>query len=93
MHIPNIAHLVQHLEDSINHQFIPALTGRDNISEVQRDLFALPTRLGGLGIAKPTRAADVAFAASEKVNTPIVACVTKRLLSMYCLVKLCVNRI
>ena len=78
MHIPNIAHLVQHLEDSINHQFIPALTGRDNISEVQRDLFALPTRLGGLGIAKPTRAADVAFAASEKVNEYSYRCMCNK---------------
>ena len=73
--IPNIAHLVQPLEDSINFHLILALTGRDHTSETERDLFALPTCLGGLVIAKPTCAAHCAFAASEKVTAPIVACI------------------
>ena len=45
--VPDISNLLQPLEDTINLQFISALTGRVNISEQERMLFVLPTRLGG----------------------------------------------
>ena len=52
---PDIApHLVP-LEDFLRTTFIPALTGRAPPDDTVRDLFALPTRLGGLAIVNPTK--------------------------------------
>src|SRR6056300_1901508 len=48
--------LQQPLEDAIRKSFIPALLGESigyAISDIQRDLFALPARLGGLAIDNP----------------------------------------
>ena len=51
---PDIApHLVP-LEDFLRTTFIPALTGRAPPDDTVRDLFALPTRLGGLAIVQVT---------------------------------------
>ena len=47
--IPNIADLLQPLEDAIQHKLIPALTGRPPCSMEERDILALPVRLGGMG--------------------------------------------
>ena len=52
--IPNIGDHLQHLEDIIRTQLIPALMGRAAPSESERMLLALPARLGGLGIINPT---------------------------------------
>ena len=51
---PDIAHLLQSLENVIQKSFLPALTGRNAPSTEERDLLALPARLGGLGIINPT---------------------------------------
>ena len=45
--IPEIQDLLQPLETAIHQHFIPALTGRDACSALERDLLALPTKLGG----------------------------------------------
>ena len=46
--------LLQPLEDIIRSRLIPAWTGRASPNELERELFALPARLGGLGIINPT---------------------------------------
>ena len=45
------------------------------ISDLERALFALPVRLGGLGICNPQALADSEFAASVKVTRPLVECI------------------
>ena len=44
--IPDIAELLQPLEDTIHQHLIPALTGRPPCSRIERDLLALPVRQG-----------------------------------------------
>lgn len=46
------------LGDIILLKFIPALTGKDGISAVERNVFALPVRLGGLSIVNPVQQAS-----------------------------------
>ena len=41
------------LEDTIRLTFIPAISGRSALSDKERDLLSLPTRLGGLGTTDP----------------------------------------
>ena len=47
--IPQISTLLGPLEDAISVKFLPALTGK-SFSDIERSIFSLPTRLGGLGI-------------------------------------------
>ena len=64
--IPNIDHLFQPLEDAIREKLIPSLIGRE-VSDTERRILALPVRLGGMGIRKPTDA-SIEFSASKKIT-------------------------
>ena len=70
--IPNIADLLQPLEQAIRCNFIPAITGRVEVSDAERDLLALPTRLGGLGLINPAEVSHHEFKSSENVTAPLV---------------------
>ena len=52
--------------------FVPSLTGR-NCSEAERDLVALPVRMGGLGLINPTESANAEYSASIRVSAPLVS--------------------
>ena len=47
--LPDIENLLQPLERAISDVLIPTLIGQ-NCSEAERDLVALPVRMGGLGL-------------------------------------------
>ena len=71
--IPNIQELLLPLENAIHQHFIPALTKRHVSSKIECELFALPGRLGGMGINNPTKESMYAFKASEHITAPLVA--------------------
>ena len=68
--IPNIQDLLLPLENAIYQHFIPALMKHHVSSKIERELLALPVRLGGMGINNPTKESTHAFEASERI-TPI----------------------
>ena len=72
--IPDISDLLQPLEEAIQQHLIPALTGRPPCSREERDLLALPVRLGGMGIINPVSSSCV-FVASVRLTSPLVAIV------------------
>ena len=59
--------MFQPLEEVICEELIPAIVGR-KISNLERKVFALPVRFGGLGIQDPSETADREYAASCKVT-------------------------
>ena len=61
--IPGISDLFQPLEQAIRDKLMPAIIGRA-ISDIERKIFSLPVRLGGLGIQDPTVTADLEYRAS-----------------------------
>ena len=73
--VPGIADLLQPVEDAIRHHLLPALTGRCSFSDDERALFALPARLGGLGIGNSVTDADHAYESPLKVSGPLCALV------------------
>ena len=75
--IPVISSLLGPLEDIISLQLLPALTGR-SISDVERDLFSLPVRLGGLGICDPKSHSDAEFDSSVKITSALVALIVQQ---------------
>ena len=65
--IPDISAYIKELEFEIQHTLIPAMTGQD-ISNEKRDIFALPVRLGGMGIPKSDEMSDLEYRASVKIT-------------------------
>ncbi len=68
---PNKDHLLQPLEDIIRSQLIPAWTGRAPPNDVERELFGLPARLGGLGIVNPASRSSKESQASISISAPL----------------------
>ena len=69
---PNICHLLQPLKDVIRVKLTSGLTGRSAPSDLERRLFSLPVRLGGLHLIPPT-ALHCEFSASQKLTAPLTA--------------------
>ena len=76
--IPDIEAEFQPLEDAIRHQFLPAITGRQALSNAERELMALSVCLGGLGIPIPTRSAPSQFRSSLRISDPLVSLITEQ---------------
>ena len=74
--IPDIGALFQPLEDEIRQFFLPAITGRQALSDTEREFVALPARLGGLG--GPTKPASSQFRSSTKIFEPLAALILKQ---------------
>ena len=68
---PFSEHLLQPLEDVIHSNLIPAWTGRVPPNDLERELFALPARLGGLGIVNPASSSSREFDASVSISAPL----------------------
>ena len=77
----NCSHLLQPLEDSIHQKLIPALSGRLPCSNVERDLLALPTKLGGMSLSNPTVTEESEFDASKEVTAPLVELIANQNMS------------
>ena len=56
--VPNIGHLLKPLDDALQTNVIPGLTEKPPPNDLERALFALPARMGGLGITIPSKQAD-----------------------------------
>ena len=69
---PTIGHLLQPLDESIQTNLIPALTGRPPPNTLETTLHALPARLGGLGISIPSKKADSEFCSSLTICAPLI---------------------
>ena len=66
------------IEDLIRHKFIPTLIGRNAVSDIERQLLALPPKHGGLGITDFTQVASEYYQASSEICGPIVNCIVNQ---------------
>ena len=69
--LPDIQDLLEPLESAISRVPIPAITHRQ-CGQLDRDILALPVRLGGLGVANPSSDANLDYTSSVKVTAPLV---------------------
>ena len=66
------------LESVIAEKFLPAVFGCE-ISSIERDLFSLPARMGGLGVNNPTETSMLPYSISREATKVITeAIVSKR---------------
>ena len=70
--IPNIQNLLQPLEHTIRHEFIPAVTGGHLCSDNERELLSLPTRFGGLNISIFPEESQFEYDYSKSVTKTLV---------------------
>ena len=75
--LPDIEDLLEPLERAISGLLIPSLT-EHTCSRVERDLMALPVRLGGLGLTNPCKSTDLVYSSSIRVSAPLVEEIMKQ---------------
>ena len=63
-----------HLEN----EFIPAITGGNQCSDKERDLLALPVRLGGLGLENITKISTREYESSRKMTKSLLESVIEQ---------------
>lgn len=68
---PNCGNLFGILEQALSTQFIPSLFGQDR-SPLERLLYSLPIRMGGLNIQNPTTTASHAYSSSSRSSAYIL---------------------
>ena len=69
--IPGMSDLLEPLDRAITERLIPAMLGRQSISETERSMYALPIRNGGLGIPVVGEIAQNEFETSLQVTAPL----------------------
>ena len=69
--IPDIKEPLGLLEETIRHQFIPAITGGKQCSNDERVLLSLPARYGGLGIPIFYSIAAFEYENSRKITSTL----------------------
>ena len=69
--LPGVQDLLEPLQNAIPHMLIPAITER-KCNQLDRNILALPVRLGGLGLGNPSLEARREYASSVKVTKPLV---------------------
>ena len=70
--VSDIEHLFEPLEKAIREKFIPALCGR-TVSDLERHIFALPYRYGGMGILNPVQTARIEYESSCEITAALTA--------------------
>ena len=61
--------LFQPLENLLKEKFLPAILGTSSISSIERRLFCLPARKGGLGVSIPISFAGESYNTSREAVT------------------------
>ena len=65
---PHISRHLEKLESTLRLELIPRFTGRPPPCDDERFLFAVPARLGGLGLRSPAKSANEDFQSSRMVS-------------------------
>ena len=74
----SIGDLPEPVEDAIHQFLIPALSGRSQCSELDRELFSLPCRLGGLNILNPKKYGDIQYSGSRRISAPLASLIEQQ---------------
>ena len=69
--LPGMEELLEPLDRIINEKFLPALLGKETLPPWERGLYALPIRMGGLGIPILQEKAPDEFSTSLRVTAPL----------------------
>ena len=77
----DIGHLFQPLENCIRDCFLPELV-KHQLNELDRTLFSLPAKYGGLGIFNPTQICENELKNSHLATKPLVDLITEQIMEL-----------
>ena len=77
--IPNVGKELKQLDDVVRTEFVPAITGGINCSDLERKLLSFPPKLGGPGIPIFSETAEKEY----KFYTMISKDLTSRILNQH----------
>jgi hypothetical protein len=60
------------LDEVISNKLIPSIVG-SHLSEIERDLFSLPVKFGGMGLESIVSIADEEYSRSKQITAPLAA--------------------
>ena len=69
--IPGMNELMKPVDEIIKNELLPSITG-ESITDKEKELYSLPTRLGGLRIPSSTEKAENDFENSLHITAPLV---------------------
>ena len=69
--VPGCQTLFDELESVIFEKFLPTIFGCE-VSSLERELFSLPARMGGLGVFKPNEMSEMLYNSSKESTKVIV---------------------
>ena len=69
--VPDISPHPCPLEFTFRSKLVLTLTGRPPPNDLEWNIFAMPARLGGLGIINPTILSSVEYSASVRITAPL----------------------
>ena len=70
--LPGISEHLKRLDAAITNHLVKALFHNHECNEIERELFSLPMKLGGLGIIIPSEMSDIQFRNSQSVTRSLV---------------------
>jgi hypothetical protein len=77
--IPDTEPHFKGIEQAITKELLPKILGRPSITSLERELFALPAREGGLGIPDPSnKDTDGSFATSRAASSHLIAALQRQ---------------
>ena len=71
--IPNIGKKLKQLDDVVRTEFIPAITGGFNCSDLERKLLSFPPKLGGFGIPIFSETAEIDYKFSTMMSEDLTS--------------------
>ena len=74
--VPGMNELMKRFEESIKNELLPSIIG-ESITDKEKELYSLPTRLGGLGIPSFVEKAENDFENSLHITAPLVALIVR----------------
>ena len=69
---PKVSDILKPRENTIRLHLLSCITGKSAINDLDKVIFTLPTRFGGLGILNPSRISDAEYEASKRITGPFV---------------------
>ncbi len=79
---PDITEDLKKLDWLISETFVPALIGKEYVTDTMRDVFRLPAKLGGLGISNISQTADLEYKNSLHMTEELTDLIYKQGSSM-----------
>ena len=79
--IPNKADFSAPLEACIRSKFLPIIVANHTFTDIERDIYSLPTRFGGLAVLNPVEMCPLEYSLSRRATKPLTKAILNQQLT------------